>query len=238
MTRFDLHVHTALSACAENALSPARILKRAVDNGVTMLAITDHNASGNVRTAVRLGEARGVKVIPGVEVMTREEVHVLVLYDSVDALEDWQQVIDEALPVAENNEEFFGYQLLYDEHDDIVGVDERLRQVGISLGLERVTAEVHRRGGFVVPAHVFRARHSLTSQLGFIDADGKYDALELRSRDWRRQGFRLGDRVAGYPLITGSDSHFLEDVGRVSLELEGALGTCAAVLGRVRRMAA
>lgn len=238
MTRFDFHLHTALSACAENALSPARIVARAVASGLTMVAITDHNASGNVRTAVALGRDRGLAVIPGIEVMTREEVHVLVLYDSLEALEDWQAAVDEALPDAKNNEDYFGYQLLYDERDEIIGVDERLRQVGMSLGIDRVAAEVHRRGGLVVPAHVFRARHSLTSQLGFIDAAGGYDALEIRSRDWRRQGYRLGQCVDGYPVITGSDAHFLEDVGRVALELDDATTTCRAVLDHVRRLAA
>ena len=219
MNPFDLHVHTALSACAENALSPRRIVERAHQNGVRLVGITDHNASANVRPAIEAGQRCGVVVLPGVEITSREEAHVLVFFDHIDALDEWQTVIDAHLPEESNITEVFGHQLLYDARDEIVDVDERLRQVGVSLGLDQLVREIHERGGIVIPAHVNRPRHSLTSQLGLIDPNAGFDALEIRWRDWCRDKHRLGDRLHGYPLLTGSDAHFLEDVGRVALEL-------------------
>jgi predicted metal-dependent phosphoesterase TrpH len=237
MTRFDLHIHSALSACAENTLSPGRIVERASQAGISLLALTDHNASANVAPTMEAGQRRGVGVIPGVEVMTREEVHVLVFFDDVAALADWQTLLDAALPEASNRPEFFGEQIVYDAADGIIGIDERLRQVGIGMGLDAIAAEVHARGGVVIPAHVFRGRHSLTSQLGFIDPGGAYDALEVTTAEWRREGYQLGQRLRGFPAVTGSDTHFLEDVGRSWLEIGAAASTAGALLDAIRRLA-
>jgi len=237
MTRFDLHIHSALSACAENTLSPRRIVDRACQAGITLLALTDHNASANVPPALEAGRRHGVGVIPGIEVTTREEAHVLVLFDDLDTLTDWQAVVDAALPAVPNRVEFFGPQIVYDAADEIVGVDERLRQVGIEMGIDAITEAVHERGGVVIPAHVFRRRHSLTSQLGFIDPTAAYDAVEVTPREWRQQAHQLGRLVSGFPVVAGSDSHFLEDVGHWWLEVVEDVTTARGLMSAIRRLA-
>lgn len=237
MTRFDLHIHSALSACAENGLSPGRLVDRASQAGITLLALTDHNASANVSPTVEAGRRHGVGVIPGIEVTTREEAHVLALFDDLDTLADWQAVVDAALPAASNRPEFFGHQIVYDAADEIVGVDERLRQVGIGLGIDAITEAVHARGGVVIPAHVFRRRNSLTSQLGFIDSTAAYDAIEVTAAEWRREQRCLGQRLAGFPVVAGSDTHFLEDVGRWWLEVGAEVSTASGLMEVVRRLA-
>lgn len=230
IARFDLHVHSALSACAENVMSPRQVLVRAQAAGVNLLAITDHNASGHVALAQRLAPEYGLSVVPGMEVTSKEDVHVLALFRDEAACRDFQELIDGALPRAQNVPEVFGYQLLYDAADEIVDTDDRLRQVGTDLGLDRLVMEIHGRGGFAVPAHVTRNRYSLTSQLGFVNPDGGYDAVEIARNAWRREGHRLGERLAGYPVMTGSDAHFLEDVGRVALEVPGTAADVALVM--------
>ncbi len=236
--RLDLHVHTALSACAENALSPAAIVGRAAAAGLSMMAVTDHNASANLAVTIELGRRVGLTVVPGVEVATREEVHVLALFDEPAALVELQAIIDSALPGLDNQPDFFGLQLVYDLDDEIVDLDPRLRQVGIDLGLEQLTGEVRRLGGYLVPAHVQRGKNSLISQLGFIDPLADFDAVELSVRDWQRQGCRPGQRLAGFPVLMGSDAHFLEDVGRHWFELPGQARTVGEALGLLRRLCA
>ena len=238
MTRFDLHVHTALSACAENTMSPCRIIARAHGAGLGMVGITDHNASANVRPTLEQGRRYGICVVPGVEMTSREEAHVLVLFDRIETLDEWQQVIDDNLPAAANVPDIFGDQVVYSCDDEIVALDERLRQVGVNMGLSRVVEAVHERGGVVIPSHVFRNRHSLTSQLGLIDADAGYDALETRWRDWQQQDRHVGDCAYGYPVITGSDAHFLEDVGRVVLEVCDDVTTVSRLLASLRKASA
>ncbi len=234
--RFDLHVHTALSACAEDRMSPGAVVRRAVASGLTMLAIADHNASRHVRLAMRLGAECGLTVVPGMEVNSREEAHLLALFESADALDDFQKLIDAALPNAENLPAVFGYQVVFDEHDEVCDLDQQLRQIGADLSLDRLVAEIHQRGGWAVPAHVFRARFSLTSQLGMIDAGCGFDLLEIARLQWIREHYRLGRRYAGLPVITGSDAHYLEDVGIVLNELPNVPNQLPALLTALKAL--
>ena len=217
-------------------MSPVQVVRRAAAAGLKMLAITDHNASRHVRPAVNAAAALGIRVIPGMEVNSREEVHMLALFPGEEALADFQALVDDALPGDPNVPEVFGYQVIFDENDEVVDVDQRLRQVGTALSLERLVLEIHGRGGFAVPAHVFRARYSLLSQLGVVDAGPGFDLMEIGCAQWVREGFRLGRRCAGLPAITGSDAHYLEHVGRVSLDLPAAPDGIAALVGELHSM--
>jgi predicted metal-dependent phosphoesterase TrpH len=235
-TRFDLHLHSALSACAEDVLSPRQIVDRALHANLDMIAITDHNASAHASLVSRLGHACGLTVVPGMEVTTREEVHVLAFLPDIPTLEAFQATIDRALPQAQNDSEHFGWQLVYDENDEIVDVDERLRQIGTDIGIDELVAHIRACGGCAVPAHVYRHRNSLTSQLGFVAPDSGYDAVEVSVRTWRREGLQLGDRIAGYPVVVGSDSHFIEDIGRFALEVPQTVHSVPQLLGALRRL--
>ena len=237
MTRFDLHVHSALSACAEDVMSPRQVILRARDAGLSMLAVADHNASAHVQTARRLGGDLGIVVVPGMEVESREEVHILVYFTELPALAEFQVLVDQALPQQPNAPEVFGYQLLYDEQDEIVGLDERLRQVGTALGIEQIIRIVRGLGGAIVPAHIHRRRTSLLSQLGFVDPAADFDAVEVARPEWVKSGLRLGARVDGFPAIAGSDAHFLEDVGRLRLELTGDVHDIHGLIRGVRELA-
>ena len=236
MTWFDLHVHSALSACAEMVMSPRQIMLRAASAGLTVVTLADHNASAHVEVARRLGDECGVMVIPGMEVASREEVHVLVYFTDMGALAAFQELVDRSLPDERNSPEVFGYQLLYDERDDIVGCDERLRQVGTGLGLDEIVTTVHSYGGAVVPAHIHRRRYSLLSQLGFVDPAADFDAVELARPEWVAGGYRLGQLVDGFPALAGSDSHFLEDIGRFHTEVHGSVRDIHGLLSEVRQL--
>lgn len=235
-TRFDLHLHSALSACAENTLSPRQIVARARESKLDMIAVTDHNASAHAALVARLGADCGLVVVPGMEVTSREEVHLLALFADLAGLRAFQDTVDGALPPARNDTGHFGWQLIYDEHDEVVDVDEQLRQIGTELGLDDLVARIHACGGMAVPAHVFRARNSLTSQLGFVNPDGGYDAVEVSLRTWRQRHLQPGQRIADYPVLVGSDTHFLEDIGRCRFQVPGRIRTVPELLGALHRL--
>ncbi len=222
MTRLDFHIHSGLSACAENVMSPRQILRRAADAGLSFIAVTDHNASGNVGTLVRLSDEFHVKVVPGMEVATQDEVHLIALFQDCSQLEDFQALVDSRLPDEKNPESIFGYQLIYDADDEIVDTDDRLRQIGTSLDLEAVVSEVKGRGGFIIPSHYNREKFSIMSQIGFLDPAVPFDALEIQPRKWIRGKFAHGMRIEGFPVIVGSDAHFLEYIGKVCMEMPGS----------------
>jgi predicted metal-dependent phosphoesterase TrpH len=219
MTRFDFHIHTALSACAENIMSPGQILSRAKSAGLDMIAITDHNASANVSVSIRFGNRLGIKVIPGIEVTALEEVHILGLFENLHELEDFQKLVDSTLPSGKNIPEISGHQLVFDYDDEITDIDENIRNIGLSLSSDRIISEIKKRNGYVIPAHIHKRVYSLISQLGFIDPNAGFDAVEIAAPIWIRDGFKIGQKIEGYPVISGSDSHFLEAVGRFHMEI-------------------
>lgn len=204
-------------------MSPRQVLDRAERRSVDVLAITDHNAGIAAESAFRMSLSSSVLVLPGMEITTREEVHLLALFDDPSSLHELTALVEYNLPAGDTDETLFGYQLVYDERDEIIGVDDRLRQTAVALSIDRLVDEIHALGGLAIPAHVFRPRNSLTSQLGFIDPTTNYDALEVRWRYWQSGEYQLGDRIEGFPVMTGSDAHFLEDVGRHCLELNAPI---------------
>lgn len=214
----DLHVHTALSACAENIMSPRRILERAAEKGIKVLAITDHNASRHVSVARRLSSQFDITIFAGLEVTSREDAHVLAYFPGDEALTCFQELVDNHLPDLDGLPA--GDQVIYDDQDEIIDLDPKPRQFGLDLGVNRLVEEIHSRGGRAVPAHIHRGRFSLTSQLGFIPPDSGFDAVELDWRDWRNNQWQAGKRCDGYPVLTGSDAHALNDVGAHAMTLD------------------
>lgn len=219
MVKIDLHIHSALSACAENIMSPGRIMHQARENNVKLLAITDHNATANLSPARILAPRFGIKLIYGMEVTTREEVHLLALFDSFTAITEFQLFIDAHLPKLDNIPDIYGYQVIYDEHNEIIDIDPRLRQAGISVSLEATITRIHEHQGLAIPAHIMRPKFSVTSQLGFIDPSMGFDLVEIAAPRWRRENYCLGKKICGFSAIPNSDAHFLNDVGKTTLEL-------------------
>lgn len=207
MAGFDLHIHSALSACAENELSPGLILRKAAEKGLAAIAITDHNAVWHAVSAFGMARGKTPAVIPGVELTSREEVHLLAYFADDEGLLGFWAEAGARLPPGENRPGVFGYQVCYDRTDTPAGIDQRLRQQALDIGLDRLVESVRGAGGLAVPAHVDRRFFSLLSQLGFVDPRAGYDALEVSRRLWLGEGMRLGCRRWGFSVISGSDSH-------------------------------
>lgn len=82
--RIDLHVHTVES---DGVFSVAQVVEVAGQNGVEILALTDHESTQGIAAAQKLAGASSLKIIPGVEFLTSfqdQEVHLLGYYKDVD----------------------------------------------------------------------------------------------------------------------------------------------------------
>lgn len=210
--RADLHVHTVLSPCGSLEMSPARIVREAVDKHIDILAITDHNSTLQCRVVMQLGREAGITVWGGAEINTREEVHCLAFFDDLNALDQFQEWIDKWLMVIENRPESFGDQVWVDENDNILGEEERLLIASLYRNLDQCYEDVNGMGGVFAPAHIDRAANSLVSQLGFVPDDIRADALEVGPNTRRKDAETCGwDRIK--PLIAGSDAHWPERLG-------------------------
>ncbi|MBD3306736.1 PHP domain-containing protein [candidate division KSB3 bacterium] len=209
----DLHVHSVLSPCGDYNMAPGPILEQARRQHLDLIAITDHNSGENVKAFWEACQGTEITVLPGMEVTTEEEIHVVTLFDDLDTLTTWQALVYEALPPLKNNEEFFGVQVEVDAHNGIVRVHDRLFAGTTSLPINSVIKRVHTLGGLCIPAHVDKPNFSLISQLGGIPPDLDVIALEVfraTPLEWARQHYPDVNR---YSVVRASDAHYLQDVG-------------------------
>ena len=207
----DLHIHTCLSPCAQSDMLPTTIIKQARDKNVDVVGICDHNSAENVLAVRKAGEKEGVQVLGGMEISSSEEVHILAFFDDDGALLEMQNIVYENL-FGENDEKYFGEQLIVDEYDKIIGSTNKLLIGSTSLGIDRIVELVHSLGGLAVASHVDRDSFSIITQLGFIPKELPLDALEL---SWRCELSEVNNYESyGLPLVKSSDAHFLSDIGK------------------------
>lgn len=203
---------------------PPLIVERALDAGLDLIAITDHNASANAGAVIEAARGTGLKVMPGIELQTREEVHLLCLFDSLEALETWQSQVDAVLPNLRNRPDTLGEQFVVDAAGDFVRREERLLLISANIALEDAIARVNALGGMAIPAHIDRPANGLIAQLGFVPPQLNAAALEISpnvSCSAARARFHLPEGVA---LIRSSDAHWLDAMGTAvtQFEIEGA----------------
>ncbi|MDO9465118.1 MAG: hypothetical protein Q7J67_07475 [bacterium] len=211
-------MHSALSACCADEMSPRMILDMALKRNLNVVSITDHNAVKHSIAACQLSKKDSIAVIPGVELTTREEVHLLAYFPNVETLLKLEKKIDSCLPKASNNPKIFGHQVRYDLNGEIVGLDNKLRQTALDMGLDNLVDFIHNLGGIAVPAHIDKDRFSMLSQLGFLDPEANFDAVEISKFKWGKESFHLTDVWEGFPVIAGSDSHAIDDIGLFFME--------------------
>ena len=209
----DLHIHTCLSPCASLDLSPLKIIERARTKRLDIIAITDHNTAKNVQVVMRLGEAGGLKVIPGMEVQTREEIHLLALFPDGGSVALWDEEVYRHLPDVKNNPDVFGDQPIVDPEGNILQFEERLLINSLDLSLEEVKRRVEGHGGLIIPSHFDKGSYSLISQLGLIPPHLELEGLEMSRRMEGRQLGTFHDPSPSIPRIISSDAHSLEDIG-------------------------
>ena len=214
--RGDLHIHTCLSPCADLTMSPKGVVEKAVEKRLDFIAICDHNSAENVRAAMTVGADKGITVLAGMEVTTLEEAHIIALFEGVDAALQLQETVYETLEPGENVEDIFGEQIVANEFDEVEAFNKRLLLSATQLTLEQLTKRIHSLGGLMIPAHIDREVFSIIGQLGFIPDDLEADALEISFNTHRLQALARFPGIEKYPLITSSDAHILEDIGKVS----------------------
>ncbi|HOQ99755.1 MAG TPA: PHP domain-containing protein [Anaerolineae bacterium] len=210
----DLHLHTVLSPCAEVEMIPPLIVRQALALGLDWIAVTDHNSAGNVRAMVAAAEGTGLAVTPGLEVESREEVHLVCLFDTAEQAEAWGALIAAHLPPGRNDERFFGAQYLVDAQGEYLRTEERLLLTSTDLTVEEIVQGTAAAGGVAIPAHVDRPNNSLLANLGFVPQGLDIPGLEI-SRWATESEFRAAHPdLASHGLISSGDAHRLSEMLR------------------------
>lgn len=195
-------------------MSPRKIVEKSIERQLDIIAICDHNSAENVQAAAHLGEKLGLCVIPGMEICSREEVHILGLFKSVAQARSMQDYVYEHLP-GENKAEVFGYQVVVNEEDEIRGEVSHLLIGATRLSLQDILRKIHDLGGLCIASHVDRPSFGIIGQLGFIPADLLLDGVEVSYRVPLKEAHEKIPGVLNFPCISSSDAHFPDDIGKV-----------------------
>ena len=217
MLRFflaDLHIHTCLSPCAELEMLPEFIVEQAQLLGLEIIAVTDHNSAENVAAVVNAARGTGVTVLPGMEVQTREEVHLLALFDTLEQVASWQEQVYASMPPLKNDEAVFGEQLVLDADGEPAGYLDRLLLTSTSFSVEEVVQRVSDLDGLCVPAHVDRTAYSIISNLGFIPPELDVVGVEISYNVGPVEARRRFPQLARYTLVASGDAHRLQEMSR------------------------
>ena len=215
MLYYDFHIHSALSPCGDNDMTPNNIVNMAAISGLNTIAISDHNTIGNVGAAMEAGKNCGIYVIPGMEVETAEEVHILTLFPDMESAEYAAGEVYKKLPDIKNRPDIFGEQIIMDAEDNLVGYEEKLLISPTSLSINNLFDLVLSAGGLFIPAHVDRHSYSILTNLGFIPDELDIKNIEISKNVADLEAY-LDNRqeLKKYTIFRNSDAHYLQDIAQ------------------------
>lgn len=180
--------------------------------GLDVVALTDHNTCLNCPAAIKAGEAAGILVVPGMELCTSEEVHVVCLFEDLQNALDFSAYVRTTMPPVKNRENIFGEQLIMDETDNILGKEELLLTTASSIGIYQVPGLMEQYGGVSFPAHINRSSYSVVSNLGEITAEMGFTCAELTpDADLKAYEERFPD-LKNMKIFYNCDAHYLENI--------------------------
>ncbi len=209
---YDLHIHSCLSPCGDDDMTPANIAGMAAVKGLDVIALTDHNSCKNCPAILKHGEEYGITVIPGMELTTAEEVHIVCLFPALgDAMAFDRYVYEHLLPI-KNREDIFGKQQIMDADDQVTGNVERLLIGATDISFDQVFDLVEAYRGIAYPAHIDKSTTSLLSNLGFVPPDSRFTCAEISTFDHLHQIQKEHPYFLQCKMISSSDAHYLEDI--------------------------
>lgn len=214
--KYDLHIHTALSPCADNDMTPATVAGLCKLAGADVIAVTDHNSARNLPAAKAACDYYGLKLLPGIEVNTAEEIHVLCYFPSVAAALDMDRQLFEKLPDIAADPEIWGEQLVMDEDDNITDRVGKLLANAVGMDIYEIKARCDALGGVALPAHADRSSTSVFSVLGMFPVDIDFAACELRHPGLYGEYIEKGLMPNGLEILFSSDAHHLQALDRAS----------------------
>ncbi len=196
---------------------PPLIVECALDLGLQLIAITDHNATSNIQSVQKAAQGTGLTVLPGMELQTREEVHTLCLFDTLQQVLQLQKIVDRTLPAIQNQPDHFGEQFVVDETGDFIRHEDQLLLASTSLTLNEAWKIVSDLDGLFIPAHVDRKAFGLLENLGLVPSDIPIEALEISRHVFPPDAFVKYPQLQGYPLIQSGDAHRLDEISNKML---------------------
>ncbi len=218
----DLHIHSCLSPCGDDDMTPGNIVGMSLLNGLQIVALTDHNSVKNCPAFFKIAKAHGIIPIAGVELTTSEDVHVVCLFRTLEAAMDFGEFIETKRIHIKNDPDIFGKQLVVDENDEVCGEEEYLLINALNISIDEAFSAVLERGGVCYPAHIDRSSNGIISMLGDFPPEPEFTAYELNDME------ALDESLKRFPIISkrglvhvvSSDAHYLTDISEKGFAIE------------------
>ena len=231
---YDLHMHSCLSPCGADDMTPNNLVHMAELAGLEVIALSDHNTTRNVPAAVAVGKECGVLVVPAMELTTKEDIHVLCLLPTVEAAEELRQYVYPRLPQRKNRPNAFGHQYVMNEKDEILEEEPQLLSFGSSIGIYEAKGLLEEFGGLAIPAHIDRASYSLIGVMGLVDPEMGYTVYET-TPGCDRQALMAQYQFSG-GFLSNSDAHDLIAIADAKRQLEIPERSAPGVIAGVRAL--
>lgn len=207
----DLHIHSVLSPCADITMTPGNIVKEAKEKNINIIAITDHNSYKNVKSTIEIAQSQDIYVIPGIEVQSKEDIHLLSYFNNYQDLKEFGELIYKGLPDIKNDEDKMGHQILVDNKDKFIKKEEKLLLNSLEYSIEELVELTYKYNGIPVPSHADRS-FGLIQNLGFIPEDLDISYIEMNFHESLEKYIKKFPYLKNYTLIKNSDSHHLEQI--------------------------
>lgn len=209
---YDLHIHSCLSPCGDDDMTPANIAGMAALKGLDAAALTDHNSCKNCPAFLAAAAAYGVIGIPGMELTTSEEIHAVCLFSGLEQAMDFDRFVYERLIPVKNRPEIFGKQQIYNDKDQICGEEPLLLINAADISFDRLWEQVRACEGVMFPAHIDKSSNSLISSLGCIPPDSRFQTAEVKDMKKLHALKKAHTYLEKCRIICNSDAHYLEHI--------------------------
>lgn len=209
---YDLHIHSCLSPCGDMDMTPNNIVGMSKLLELDVIALTDHNSMLNCKAVMKLGAENGLCVIPGMELTTMEEIHVVCLFPSYEKASEFNEYVKEHQMQFPNRADIYGRQVIMDENDEEIGEVENLLILATDISVMDIKPLVESYDGVCYPAHINRDSMSIISSLGDIPPECGFTTAEVSSsgdiNKLRERYPILNDML----IVRDSDAHYLQNM--------------------------
>ena len=209
---YDFHIHSCLSPCGDKEMTPNNIVNFAKIMGYDVIALTDHNTALNCPAVAKLAEENGITFIPGMELCTSEEVHIVCLFYNLEDALNFSEYVKSTMSPIKNKPSVFGEQLICDENDNVIGQEEILLVTASGISNEKVVKKVAEYNGICYPAHIDRSSFSILSNLGTIDEYFGFKCAEIYDMMKEDELKKKHPYLEKLKILSDSDAHYLENM--------------------------
>lgn len=209
---YDLHLHSCLSPCGDSEMTVNNIVHMAMVQELDLIALTDHNSCKNCPAFLQVAAECGVAALPGMELTTLEEIHVVCLFPTLEGAMAFDGQVADRLVKVKNNPKIFGEQQILDSQDNVIGQEENLLINATDISAAQVLPLVQQFGGVAYPAHIDKSSYSILSSIGALPPEYGFTAAEVANPEKFATRPEAAALPAGLRWVTSSDAHYLWDI--------------------------